>query len=193
LKITPVFILPSPETTNKQAIVSEPISKTRYITHIALYLALAVLLPIGFHAFGLLGRVFLPMHIPVLLAGFLVGPLGGVIVGLLAPGISFLFTGMPPTYAVPLMTLELAIYGLIAGLAYNRLKLNIYVALLIAMILGRLMFGVGLLVLGMFMKLPYTAAVFFSTSGAIVTGLPGIIVQIALIPIIVTALKRARV
>jgi len=172
--------------------VGEPPSKTRYITHIALYLALAVLLPIGFHAFGLLGRMFLPMHIPVLLAGFLAGPLGGLVVGLLAPGISFLLTGMPPTYAVPLMTLELAIYGLIAGLAYNRLKLNIYLALLAAMIMGRLMFGLGLMVLGMFMQLPYSAAVFFSASGAIATGLPGIIVQIVLIPIVVAALKRSR-
>lgn len=172
--------------------VSEQTSKTRYITHIALYLALAVLLPIGFHAFGLLGRVFLPMHIPVLLAGFLLGPLSGMIVGILAPGISFLLTGMPPTYAVPLMTMELAIYGLIAGLAFKRLKLNIYVALLLALILGRLMFGLGLLVLGMFMQLPYSAAVFFSASGAIVTGLPGIIVQIVLIPLLVTALKRSR-
>lgn len=167
-------------------------TKTKYITHIALYLALAVLLPLGFHALGILGRVFLPMHIPVLLAGFLVGPFAGLIVGLLAPGISFILTGMPPTYAVPLMTLELAIYGLIAGLAYNRLRLNIYVALLAAMILGRLMFGLGLLVLGMFMELPYSAAAFFSASGALVAGLPGIAVQIVLIPIVVAALKRPR-
>ena len=172
--------------------MSNPSTKTRVITHIALYLALAVLLPIGFHQFGLLGRVLLPMHIPVLLAGFLVGPLAGLIVGLLAPGISFLLTGMPPTYAVPLMTLELPIYGLIAGLAYKKLKLNIYVALLMAMLMGRLMFGLGLLVLGLFMELPYTAAVFFSSGGAVVTGMPGIIVQIIIVPLIVAALNRSR-
>lgn len=165
--------------------------RTRYITHIALYLALAVLLPIGFHAFGLMGRVFLPMHIPVLLAGFLVGPISGLIVGLLAPVISFLLTGMPPSYAVPLMTLELAIYGLLAGLAYRKLRLNIYVSLLLAMIAGRLMFGLALFVLGMFVKLPYTAAAFFSAGGAVVAGLPGIAVQIVIIPIIVTALRRS--
>lgn len=167
-------------------------SKTSFITHIALYLALAVLLPIGFHAFGLLGRIFLPMHIPVLLAGFLAGPLSGAIVGLLAPVISFLLTGMPPTYAVPLMTLELAIYGLVAGLVYHKLKLNIYLALLAALVLGRLAFGLGLVILGLFMKLPYTAAVFFSAGGVVVTGIPGIIVQIVLIPVVVTALKRSR-
>ncbi len=167
-------------------------SKTRFITYIALFLALAVLLPIGFHAFGFLGRVFLPMHIPVLLAGFLAGPISGLVVGLLAPGISFLLTSMPPTYAVPLMTLELGIYGFVAGVVYRKLRLNIYVALLLAMVFGRLMFGLGLLVLGMFVELPYTAAVFFSSSGAIVAGLPGIIVQIVIIPVVVAALNRSR-
>lgn len=162
----------------------------RLATHTALYLALAVLLPIGFHATGLGGRVFLPMHIPVLLAGFLVGPQSGVLVGLLAPGLSYLLTGMPPTYAVPLMSLELPLYGLVAGLAYRRLRLNIYVALIAALIVGRLAFGLGLIVLGLFMHLPYTVAVFFSSGGAIIAGLPGIAAQIVLIPIIVAAVSR---
>ncbi len=172
--------------------MSAPQPRIRFITHVALYLALAVLLPLGFHAFGVGGRIFLPMHIPVLLAGFLTGPWCGLIVGLLGPSASFLLTGMPPTYAVPLMTMELAIYGLIAGMAYQKLKLNIYVALLAALILGRLMFAVGLFVLGRFMELPYTAAVFFSSGGAVVAGLPGIAVQIVIIPVIVAALKRYR-
>jgi len=165
-------------------------SHARFITHTALYLALAVLLPIGFHAFGMAGRIFLPMHIPVLLAGFLVGPGSGLIVGILAPGLSHMLTGMPPTYAVPLMSLELPLYGLVAVLAYNRLKLNVYISLIAAMIVGRIMFGLGLLILGLFMKLPYDAATFFSTGGAIVTGLPGIAVQIILVPLIVAAARR---
>jgi len=172
--------------------VSATPSKAKLITHSALYLALAVLLPIGFHTFGVAGRVFLPMHLPVLLAGFLIGPYAGLVVGLLAPGLSHLLTGMPPTYAVPLMSLELPIYGLIAGLAYNRLKLNIYLALLAAMIFGRLMFGLGLFVLGLFIELPYSAAAFFSSGGALMSGLPGIIAQIVIIPIIVAAVRRKR-
>ncbi len=166
------------------------ITRTRWIAYTALYLALALVLPVGFHAFGIAGRLFLPMHIPVLLAGFLVGPGSGLFVGLLAPSLSHLLTGMPPTYAVPLMSMELAIYGLIAGVAYQRLRLNIYVALVIAMVLGRIMFGLGLFVLGMFMELPYDAATFFSTGGAIVSGLPGIAVQLVIIPIIVAAVRR---
>ncbi|RKX24771.1 MAG: ECF transporter S component [Candidatus Zixiibacteriota bacterium] len=166
-------------------------SRTRFIAHTALYLALAVLLPIGFHSFGMGGRIFLPMHIPVLLAGFLAGPWSGLVVGLLAPGLSYLLTGMPPTYAVPLMSLELPIYGFVAGITYQRLHLNIYIALIVAMLLGRLMFAFGLLLLGQFMELPYNAVQFIAAGGAIWTGLPGIIVQLALIPIIVAAVKRS--
>jgi riboflavin transporter FmnP len=166
------------------------ITRTRWIAYTALYLALALVLPVGFHAFGIAGRLFLPMHIPVLLAGFLVGPASGLLVGLIAPTLSHLMTGMPPTYAVPLMSMELAIYGLFAGVTYQRLRLNIYIALIIAMVLGRVMFGLGLFVLGMFMELPYDAATFFSTGGAIVSGLPGIALQLVIIPIIVAAVRR---
>lgn len=164
--------------------------RARFVTHTALYLAVAILLPIGFHAFGVAGRIFLPMHIPILLAGFLRGPTCGVVVGLLAPALSHLLTGMPPTYAVPLMSMELPIYGLIAGIAYNRLGLNVYISLITAMIFGRIMFGLGLMILAMFMDLPYTAAAFFSGGGAIITGLPGIAAQIVIVPIVVAAVRR---
>ncbi len=157
-----------------------------------MYLALAVLLPVAFHALGAAGRMFLPMHLPVLLAGFLIGPAGGLLVGMLAPGLSHLLTGMPPAYAVPLMSTELPIYGLVAGVTYTRLRLNLYVALLAAMILGRVMFGLSLIVLGEFMDLPYTVTTYFSTGGAIVTGLPGIFLQLVLVPIVVAAIKRHR-
>ncbi|MCX6836100.1 MAG: ECF transporter S component [candidate division Zixibacteria bacterium] len=172
--------------------IKEEISRTRWIAQTGLFLALTIVLPIGLHPFGVGGRVFLPMHLPVLLAGFLVGPVSGLVVGLLAPALSHLITGMPPSYAVPLMSLELPLYGLVAGLAYNRLRLNVYIALLAAMIVGRLMFALGLIVLGFFMDLPYTATVFLSTTGPLVAGLPGIAIQIVLIPIIVAAVRRTR-
>jgi riboflavin transporter FmnP len=165
-------------------------SSVRFITRTALFLALAILLPIAFHQFGLGGRIFLPMHIPVLLAGFIVGPVSGVIVGLLSPLTSFLFTSMPPAYAVPLMSIELPLYGLAAGLAYQRLRLNVYIALVVALIVGRLGFALGLLILGQVLQLPYGITEFFSAS--VVTGLPGIIVQIVLLPPIVAALMRRR-
>ncbi len=171
--------------------MSNSASKTKWLTHSALYLALSVLLPLVCHQLGpLMGRVMLPMHIPVLLAGFLVGPSSGLIVGLVAPSLSYLLTGMPPTYAVPLMSLELPIYGLIAGTAYMRLRLNVYVALVAAMVLGRVMFALGLFVLGMLMELPYDVAFFFSSAGPILSGLPGLALQIVIVPIIVAAVKR---
>jgi len=166
------------------------ISKARFASHTALYLALSVLLPIAFHAFGMGGRIFLPMHIPVLLAGFLVSAECGLIVGILAPALSHVLTGMPPTYAVPLMSMELPLYGFVAGMAYRKLKLNVYISLIAAMLVGRLMFGFGLFLLGMFVEMPYTAAVFFSAGGPIVTGLPGIAVQIVIVPVIVAAVAR---
>ena len=168
------------------------ISRTQWIAQTALFLSLALVLPVGLHAFGIAGRIFLPMHIPVLLAGFLVGPGSGLVVGLIAPALGHLITGMPPAYAVPLMALELPIYGLIAGLAYNRLKLNIYIALVAAMIFGRLMFAGGLVVLGLFMELPYTATVFFAAGGPMLAGLPGIVIQLFMIPVIVAGVRRHR-
>jgi len=163
----------------------------RRIAYSSLFLALAILLPIVFHQFGMAGRIFLPMHIPILICGFIAGPVAGVIIGLLAPFLSHLLTSMPPAYAVPLMTMELPLYGLTAGLAYNKLKLNIYVALIAAMIIGRLAFALGLLILGKFIELPYGPLEFFAAGGAVVTGIPGIIIQIIIIPPIIAALKRA--
>ena len=163
----------------------------RQAAHSALYLAMAIILPIAFHQFGIAGRIFLPMHIPILICGFTVGPTAGIIVGLIAPILSHLLTGMPPLYAVPLMSMELPLYGLVAGITYRNLKLNIYVSLILAMIFGRLAFALGLFVLGMFMELPYGPAQFFATGGAVVSGLPGILLQIVIIPPIVAAIRRA--
>jgi len=160
------------------------------IAHTALYLAIALVLPIGFHQFGLGGRIFLPMHIPVLVCGFVLGPFPAVLVGLMAPLLSHLLTSMPPGYAVPLMTLELPLYGLVAGLAYYKMKINIYVALVVAMIAGRLMFALGLVILGLFMELPYGAVQFFAAGGAVVSGLPGIVIQLILVPPVVAAIRR---
>lgn len=116
------------------------------------------------------------------------GPFSGLIVGLLGPFISHLLTGMPPTYAVPLMTMELAIYGLITGLTYKKLKMNIYLALVISMIFGRLAFALGLVVMGLFIELPYGPMQFLA-GGIILTGWPGILLQLIVIPPAVASLN----
>lgn len=168
------------------------ISKTDWILRVGLYLGVAVVLPIGLRAAGIDNQLFLPIHVPVLLAGFLIGPGGGLIVGLLAPTAAQLFNGISTTGIIPLASLELSLFGLIAGLAYCRLRLNIFIALLAAIVIGRLMFGLGLYVLSMFTTLPYTATQYFSAAGPLVYGLPGIVIQFVLIPVIVASLRRKR-
>jgi len=162
---------------------------TKQITLTALFVTLGVVLPLVFHQFALAGRIFSPMHIPVFLAGIFVGPVSGLIVGLLCPVLSFLLTGMPPPYAVPLMSLELPTYGVAVGILIKLIRLPI-LSLLAAMILGRLAFALGLFVLGLFLSLPYGPKEFINVS--VVTGLPGIAVQLILIPLLVEMIKPTR-
>lgn len=154
----------------------------------ALCIALGILLPVFFHAVGL-GSAFLPMHIPVLLCGFLCGWPYGAVCGLLTPLLSSLLTGMPPIFPVAAaMMPELCAYGLLSGLLYR--KHNLYFALLGAMLGGRIVSGLAnLLFLGMAGK-PYSFSIFLSSN--FVQALPGIIVQIVLIPLLVLALQKAK-
>ncbi|HWQ62273.1 MAG TPA: ECF transporter S component [Negativicutes bacterium] len=155
----------------------------------SLFIALGVVLPIGFHLLQLGGVIFLPMHIPVLLAGFILGGKYGLLVGLLTPLLSHLFTGMPPLSPpmLPMMIVELACYGLAAGILYRNGR-NIYVALIGAMITGRIGAGVvlylGTLFLGF--HLPVWAFIF----GGIMKGIPGIIAQLFFIPILVKTWEK---
>jgi len=159
------------------------------ITLTALFLALGIIVPFLFHQFALTGRIFLPMHIPVFLAGIFVGPLSGIIVGILSPIISFFLTGMPPAYAVPLMAMELPIYGLCIGLLIRIKGLHLILALVISMILGRFGFATGLLILGQFLNMPYGFSTFLKVT--FIAGLPGIIIQLILIPLLVKGISWA--
>jgi riboflavin transporter FmnP len=161
----------------------------RQITLTALFVTLGVVFPIVFHQVALSGRIFLPMHIPIFLAGIFVGPLGGLVVGLLCPILSFLLTGMPPPYAVPLMSMELPVYGVSIGILIRWIKLPI-LSLLISMILGRLAFGLGLFILGQFLSLPYKLEAFVKVS--VIAGLPGIAIQLILIPLLMEAVQLTR-
>ncbi len=103
----------------------------------------AILLPQLFHAAGVLsgigsaaGAAFLPMHIPVLLAGFLGGPLVGIAAGALSPLISFWISGMPALPMLPFMMIELSVYGLTAGLL-TKTKMPLLIQLLLTQIAGR--------------------------------------------------------
>jgi niacin transporter len=169
-------------------------SKTKRLVLAALCLALGVVLPIAFHSVANAGSIFLPMHIPVLLCGIICGWPYGLACGVLAPILSSLITGMPPMAYVPSMVCELAVYGLATGLIKQFVKtgkplLDIYIALISAMLLGRITFGV--LNALIFRAGEYSLAVW--TTAAFVTALPGIIIQLIVIPILVLALQKAKI
>ena len=137
--------------------------------------ALGVVLPIAFHSIPNAGSIFLPMHIPVLLCGLLCGPLYGLLCGILAPLISSFVTGMPPMAILPGMTAELAVYGLISGLLIQKLP----VKKPLASIYLSLIFRAG----------QYSLQVW--VTGSFITALPGIVIQLILIPVMVVALQKA--
>lgn len=155
----------------------------------ALFIAIGVILPLIMgHAIGVPGTVLLPMHIPVLLCGLLCGWSYGLLCGLITPVLSSLLTGMPPIFPVlPAMACELMVYGAIGGLLYRKAKWPIWLALPVAMIAGRLVNGTVMAII----TVSSPAAILVTISQAVVTGLPGIIIQLLLIPIVVKALEHA--
>ncbi len=163
--------------------------KTKDITTLGLFLALGIILPyVTGHAFGIPGTVLLPMHIPVILIGFLYGPVIGVILGVTIPTLSFMLTGMPGAIMLPIMLVELGLYGFSCGLLSNKFKFNNYISLLGGMIIGRLGYLVTLYFLTDILGMEsFTKAA--SVLTAVITGLPGIAIQIIFIPILVKVLK----
>jgi riboflavin transporter FmnP len=160
----------------------------RKLVYTGLLVAVGVLLPQVFHIFGssAAGMVFLPMHIPVLIGGLLLGPMSGLCIGVAAPLISFGITGMPPLSNLFFMMLELAAYGFFSGLFYK--KLPIYLSLILAMVAGRLVNLACLLFAGWVLQLPVQGPGYVWT--AVITGLPGIFLQLLIIPALVMQLKK---
>lgn len=166
----------------------------RNLTSSAVCLALCMVLPFLTGQIPEIGSALSPMHIPVLLAGFLCGPWWASAVGAVAPLLRFSLFGMPPLFPTGLaMCFELASYGLVAGLLYVRLpkkNINIYFALISAMISGRIIWGILMVILMGITGAGFTWAAFIA--GAFLNAIPGIVVHILLIPVLVIALKRAK-
>lgn len=159
---------------------------TKNIIKGALFTALGVLLPYLFHLLGA-GPMFLPMHIPVLLAGLLVGPITGLYVGIITPILSHLLTGMPPMAPVPMLAImifELASYGLISGILYNRLRINLFISLIIAMLGGRITYGLMVYIILIIFKIKMQTPI-LAVIAAVKTGIIGIIIQLIAVPVIV--------
>lgn len=161
----------------------------------ALFLALAYVMPFLTGQIPEIGSMLCPMHLPVLLCGFVCGWPWGLVVGLIAPILRSLTLGMPPLFPTAFcMAFELTAYGAVAGLMHKLLpkkKRSIYGSLITAMIVGRLVWGVTMYVCMGIRGGGFTLAAFLS--GAIVNAVPGIIVQLALIPILVMVLDDPKV
>jgi thiamine transporter ThiT len=158
----------------------------------ALCLALAYVMPFLTGQIPEIGSMLCPMHIPVLLCGFICGWPWGLAVGLIAPLFRSFTIGMPPLYPTALcMSLELAVYGAVSGWLHRRLprkKPYIYLSLLVAMLAGRLVWGGAMFVCLGIDGGQFTMAAFLA--GAVVNAVPGIIAQIVLIPVLVMAADR---
>lgn len=164
--------------------------KTKKIVLSGVLIAVGILLPIIFHSFNMGGQIFLPMHIPVLIAGMLVGPLYGTLVGIITPVLSSVLTGMPSMFPMlPIMVFELATYGFVSGYIYNYIKKNTYLSLIAGMIDGRIVAGIVVFILARFFGAQMSVINFVKMG--IVTGLPGILIQLIIIPPLVKLLKRS--
>ena len=167
--------------------------KTRDLVLTAMFIALGVALPQAFHAVPNAGSVFLPMHIPVLIAGFAVGPVFGLAAGILTPLLSHLLFHMPPAAILPSMLCELAMYGLATGFFARIIKtknalVKIYTVLILGMLAGRVTYGI--LNALIFRAGSYSLQAWLSA--AFVTALPGIIIQLIVIPFLVLGLSKAK-
>ncbi|NLJ99256.1 MAG: ECF transporter S component [Tissierellia bacterium] len=165
--------------------------KTKDLVTAAVLLAIGILLPLIVHISGINGAVFLPMHIPVLIAGLMIGSPLGFIIGVLSPIVSNLLTGMPPIPILWIMIVELSIYGLTSGYLYRKVKMSLLPSLIFSMILGRLAGALTVLLLGMGLGIPVPPMDIY-VKGITLTALPGIIIQIILIPAIIRAYEKSQ-
>lgn len=168
-------------------------NNTKKLVYSALFLALALVLPFLTGQIQTFGQMLAPMHLPVLLCGFVCGPVWGLAVGAVAPLLRSLLFSMPPMFPTAVaMAFELAAYGLVSGLVWRRVKHTLpmmYAALVTAMVAGRLVWGAVRFVLAGLTGGSFPFQAFLS--GALLTAVPGILAQLVLIPLILTALEKA--
>lgn len=164
-----------------------------HLTVSAICLALCMVLPFLTGQIPQIGSMLSPMHIPVLLCGFICGPAWAAVVGAFAPILRFALFGMPPLFPTgAAMCFELLTYGAVSGALYRMLpgkKSSIYASLIAAMLAGRVVWGAVSAVLMGASGGEFTFAAFMA--GAFINAVPGIVLHIMLIPVIVLALERA--
>ena len=162
----------------------------------AMLFAVGMVLPFFTGQIPAIGKMLLPMHIPVLLCGFIVGWQYGALIGFLLPIVRGLVFGMPPLYPNAVaMAFEMAAYGFVSGYLYSHARWQctkmLYISLVMAMLAGRIVWAFAeVILLGIGGNI-FTWKMF--AAGAFLNAIPGIIVQLTLIPLIMVALRRAKV
>ena len=161
----------------------------------ALFLALSYVMPFLTGQIPEIGSMLCPLHIPVLLCGFICGWPWGLAVGFIAPLFRSLTIGMPPFFPTAVcMAFELSTYGAVCGLMHKllpRKKTYIYCSLITAMLVGRVVWGIAMVLCLGLNGGSFTFAAFIS--GAVTNALPGIIIQIILIPVLVMLLDNPKI
>lgn len=166
---------------------------TKKLTWSAMFIALGLILPFLTGQIPQIGNMLLPMHIPVFLCGLICGWRYGAIVGLVLPVLRYMLFGMPILFPTGIaMSFELAAYGFVSGFLYGRSKwqciIALYRSLIASMISGRIVWGiVEIIILGISGG-AFTWQMFLA--GAFLNAVPGIILQLILIPAIMVALNR---
>ena len=163
------------------------------LTLSAMFIAIGIVLPMITGNIQQIGSMLLPMHIPVFLCGLICGWQYGLVVGAVLPLMRSVLFGMPPIYPVAIaMTFELATYGAVSGILYNRSKwqciIALYRSIIAAMLAGRIVWGIAEVILLGVSGNTFTWSAFMA--GAFFNAIPGIIVQLTLIPALMVALNK---
>ncbi|MDO4766264.1 MAG: ECF transporter S component [Eubacteriales bacterium] len=165
----------------------------RNLTISGFMLALGLVLPFLTGQIPQIGRALLPMHLPVFLCALICGWKYGLLVGAVMPLLRHLLFTMPPFQVAIAMTFEMATYGLVAGYIYFKMKKSnplaaVYTALVSAMILGRIVWGIAQMILMGVQGNPFGFQAFLG--GALFSAIPGIILQLVLVPALILLLEK---
>ena len=168
-------------------------STTKNLSLAAMFIAIGLVLPFITGQIPEIGRMLLPMHIPVLLCGLICGRRYGLIVGFILPLLRGFMFGMPVLFPMGVsMAFELATYGFVIGWLYHSAKwqcvVSLYRSLIAAMVVGRIVWGVAMAVL---LGLGGGAITWqFFIGGALLNAIPGIVFQLIFIPTLMVALNK---
>ncbi len=167
--------------------------KTKRVVLSGLFLALGLLMPFITAQIPEVGNMLLPMHIPVLICGFVCGGQYGLLVGLLSPLLRSVLFSMPPLIPKAVcMAFELAAYGFVVGMMYRKMrhkKWGIYISLLVAMVAGRIVWGLVAAVVYKMAGIAFGMELFWTE--AFVNAVAGIVVQLILVPALIYSLEKA--